>query len=87
VLLFTWLVTSIDSATLVICMLLKRDQRDVSTLQKTVWGVLLGLITGLLLVAGGIGALQAASIVAGLPVGLVMLGIGYGVLRRIRRPT
>ncbi|MCZ6656322.1 MAG: BCCT family transporter, partial [Gammaproteobacteria bacterium] len=86
-LLFTWLITSIDSATLVICTLLKRDQLEISAAQKTLWGVLIGAVTGLLLYVGGVTALQAASIVFGLPIGFVLVAIGYGVLKSVRRPS
>ncbi len=84
-LLFTWLVTSIDSATLVICTLLKRDGADISAVQKTMWGMLLGVVTGLLLYVGGVSALQAASIVTGLPIGFLVLAIGIGVLKDVRK--
>ncbi len=83
-LLFTWLVTSIDSATLVICTLLKQDNSDISAFQKTIWGVLLGIVTGLLMYVGGITALQAASIVTGLPIGFLVVAIGIGVLKEVR---
>jgi choline/glycine/proline betaine transport protein len=80
-LLFTWLITSIDSATLVICTLLKRDRPQISAAQKTLWGVLVGAVTGLLLYVGGVTALQAASIVFGLPIGFVIVAIGIGLLK------
>ena len=83
-LLFTWLITSIDSATLVICMLLKRDQLEISVLQKTLWGCLVGAVTGLLLYVGGVTALQAASIVFGLPIGFVLVAIGFSVFKGMR---
>lgn len=86
-LLFTWLITSIDSATLVICTLLKRDQQEISPGKKTLWGVLVGAVTGLLLYVGGVTALQAASIVFGLPIGFVLVAIGYGVFTNVRRPS
>jgi choline/glycine/proline betaine transport protein len=86
-LLFTWLITSIDSATLVICTLLKRDQQEISPGKKTLWGVLVGAVTGLLLYVGGVTALQAASIVFGLPIGFVLVAIGYGVFKDVRRPS
>ncbi|MFB3106425.1 MAG: BCCT family transporter, partial [Pseudomonadales bacterium] len=84
-LLFTWLVTSIDSATLVICTLLKQDGADISAVKKTMWGVLLGVVTGLLMYVGGVTALQAASIVTGLPIGFLVLAIGIGVLKDVRK--
>lgn len=85
-LLFTWLITSIDSATLVICTLLKRNELEISALQKTLWGCLVGAVTGLLLHVGGVTALQAASIVFGLPIGFVLVGIGYSVFAGLRQP-
>ena len=84
-LLFTWLVTSIDSATLVICTLLKQDGAEISAVKKTMWGVLLGVVTGLLMYVGGVTALQAASIVTGLPIGFLVLAIGIGVLKDMRK--
>lgn len=83
-LLFTWLITSIDSATLVICTLLKRDQPEISAAQKILWGVLVGSVTGLLLYVGGVTALQAASIVFGLPIGFVIVAIGIGIFKTMR---
>lgn len=85
-LLFTWLITSIDSATLVICTLLQRDNAEITPLQKTVWGLLLGLVTAVLMYVGGITALQAASIVFGLPIGLLVLAIAYSLLRSAEKP-
>jgi choline/glycine/proline betaine transport protein len=86
-LLFTWLITSIDSATLVICTLLKRDQLEISPAQKTLWGGLVGAVTGLLLYVGGVTALQAASIVFGLPIGFVLVAIGYSVFKGLRQSS
>lgn len=84
-LLFTWLITSIDSATLVICTLLERDPGEISVAQKALWGLLVGLVTGLLLYVGGITALQAASIVFGLPIGFIIVAIGLGIFRSVRK--
>ncbi|MCZ6616546.1 MAG: BCCT family transporter [Gammaproteobacteria bacterium] len=84
-LLFTWLVTSIDSATLVICTLLKHDDANIPALKKVTWGVLLGIVTGLLIYVGGVTALQAASIVTGLPIGFLVVAIGIGVVKDVRK--
>ena len=84
-LLFTWLITSLDSATLVICMLLEREAREIDAAQKTLWGVLIGAVTSLLLYVGGVTALQAASIVFGLPIGFVLVAITIGIFRSVRK--
>jgi len=69
-LLFTWLITSLDSATLVICHLLGVEDLPAATV---FWGLTLAAVAAVLLLAGGLGALQAASIVIGLPLAGLML--------------
>jgi choline/glycine/proline betaine transport protein len=77
-LLFTWLITSLDSATLVICHLIERpDARG----QQILWGLILATVTSTLLWVGGVTALQAASIVIGLPLAGVTMLIGAGLLK------
>jgi len=83
-LLFTWLITSLDSATLVICHLTRADN---SVTMKVVWGCLLGITAGTLLLIGGISALQAASIIIGLPMAFVMLLVLAATVQLIRRGT
>ena len=76
-LLFTWLITSLDSATLVICHLIGADD---APLAKVFWGLALAAVTVVLLVVGGLQALQAASIVIGLPLAVLMVALGAGML-------
>jgi choline/glycine/proline betaine transport protein len=77
-LLFTWLITSLDSATLVICHLTEKpDVRG----QQVLWGTVLAVVTATLIWMGGLTALQAASIVIGLPLACVMLLIGAGLIK------
>ncbi len=69
-LLFTWLITSLDSATLVICHILHVDHLGS---MKILWGFVLGGVTGTLMLIGGLQALQAASIIIGLPLAILMI--------------
>lgn len=75
-LLFTWLITSLDSATLVLCELMGTAGTPSS---KVFWGIAVAAVAAILLVLGGLGALQAASIVIGLPLVIVQLAAA-GVL-------
>ncbi|MDG2051189.1 MAG: BCCT family transporter [Myxococcota bacterium] len=77
-LLFTWLITSLDSATLVLCHLV--GQPDQIT-QKILWGTLLAAMTSMLIWVGGLQALQAASIVIGLPLALITSLIAAGLVK------
>ncbi len=81
-LLFTWLVTSLDSATLVLCHLAGVEDRPEA---KIFWGVALALVAALLLAMGGLGALQAASIVLGLPLAILFLVLCGSLVRDVLR--
>jgi choline/glycine/proline betaine transport protein len=81
-LLFTWLITSLDSATLVIGHLLDVPE---TTPSKVFWGGTLAAVTCALLGVGGVPALQAASIVIGLPLGFLTIALGAGLLRELLR--
>jgi choline/glycine/proline betaine transport protein len=81
-LLFTWLITSLDSATLVMCHLLGVDEAAPA---KVFWGLALAAVTSVLLLVGGLPALQAASIVVGLPLAVVMILVGATILRDLLR--
>jgi choline/glycine/proline betaine transport protein len=75
-LLFTWLITSLDSATLVICHLLGVEEAPRA---KVFWGLALAAVSCALMRVGGVPALQAASIVIGLPLAVLVVLMG-GVL-------
>ncbi|MBW2313921.1 MAG: BCCT family transporter [Deltaproteobacteria bacterium] len=79
-LLLTWLITSLDSATLVLCHLVGAEE---ATPAKTFWGLALAATTAALLLVGGLDALQAASVVVGLPLAVILLFLGGGLLREL----
>ncbi len=77
-LLFTWLITSLDSAMLVICHLIERPD---SAQQQILWGTIVAGVTAALLYVGGVSALQAASIIIGFPLAGVTILIGIGLAK------
>lgn len=84
VLLISWFVTSSDSGTLVICTMLSMGDENPPVKFRLFWGLLSGAVAAVLLLAGGLQALQTASIVAGLPLAVVCLCMVYGILRALR---
>lgn len=80
ILLFTWLITSLDSATLVICHILHLDHLGS---MKILWGFILGGVTCTLMLIGGIEALQAASIIIGLPMAALMLLLAASAIKLV----
>ncbi|MCV6590340.1 MAG: BCCT family transporter [Marinobacterium sp.] len=69
----TWFVTSADSGTLVICTILSMGDRNPPQRFRIVWGLGLGIVAAVLLLAGGLKALQTATIAAALPFSVVLL--------------
>lgn len=80
-----WFVTSSDSASFVIDMLTSGGDTDPPKIQRLFWAGTEGIIAAVLLAAGGLGALQAASIVSGFPFAVVILVMMYSLLRGLSR--
>ncbi len=82
-LLATWFITSSDSGTLVITTMLSMGDDNPPQAFRVVWGVGEGLVAAALLLAGGLAALQSASIAAALPVSVIVLLMTYGVVKSL----
>lgn len=85
ILIFTFLVTSADSATYILASMTTKGSLVPPTFAKIVWGFLMSAIAGVLLYAGGLEALQTASLISALPftVLLLMLIIAISKLLKI----
>ncbi len=84
VLVVTFFVTSSDSGSLVIDIITSGGSDDNPVWQRTFWAILEGVVAAVLLLAGGLTALQTASITAALPFTFIMLVVCYGLLRSLR---
>jgi glycine betaine transporter len=82
-LLFTFLITSADSATYVISMMTSEGDLDPSPRMKLMWGLMLAALAYLLVIGGGLEALQAASLVFAFPFSLVLILIVVSVTFRL----
>ncbi|ATW27908.1 BCCT family transporter [Candidatus Formimonas warabiya] len=74
---FTFFVVSADAITIVLGMLSSGGNPEPKTSLKIFWGILMGAVTGVLMLAGGLGPMQTASILAVFPVMFIMLGMCY----------
>ncbi|PSJ36621.1 choline transporter [Zobellella taiwanensis] len=81
----SWFVTSADSATLVICTILSSGDESPPKRYRVIWGLGLGALAAVLLLAGGLQGLQAATIAAALPFSLVLLVICYCLAKAFHR--
>lgn len=77
-------VTSADSGALVIDMLTSSDEGESPVWQRVFWSVLVGAIAIALLVAGGLEALQAATIASAFPFTFVMILMCWGLVRAMQ---
>ena len=83
VLLISWFVTSSDSGTLVMCTMLSMGDEHPPIKFRVFWGMTEGVVAGVLLLAGGLNPLQTASIVAGLPIAVILLFMIYGLAKTL----
>lgn len=86
VLLLTYLVTSADSAVLIINTInAAGDEGPKARPHIFFWGAALALVVGALLVIGGLGAIQTAMIIGALPFSIVMALIAISLIKAIYR--
>ncbi len=85
VLVVTFFVTSSDSGSMVVDMLTSGgSEEETPVWQRIFWSVTEGCIAAALLVAGGLKALQTATIASALPFTVIMLLMCWGLLRALR---
>lgn len=81
VLIMIFFITGWDSGTLVIDCMTSGGRTDTPLGQRVFWLLIVGAIATTLLLTGGLTALQAAAITAGLPLAAVMLVMCIGLLK------
>ncbi|AOM02481.1 BCCT family transporter [Cobetia marina] len=84
VLVVTFFVTSSDSGSLVIDMLTSKEGDESPVWQRIFWAVSEGFVAVALLMAGGLGALQTASLASALPFAIILMFVCYGLLKALR---
>ncbi len=85
VIIATFFVTSADSGALVVALSASGGDHEAGLAPRITWSVAMGVLAAGLLFAGGLGALQTAAIVTGLPFALVLLAMAGGTIRLLRR--
>lgn len=86
-LLATWFITSSDSGTLVITTMLSMGNDSPPQRFRVVWGLGEGFVAAVLLLAGGLKALQTASIAAALPISVIMLMMAWGIVKSLHEDS
>lgn len=86
-LIFTFLVTSADSATFILASMTSFGSLNPPTLFKLIWGVLMASIAAILLFSGGLEALRTASLISALPFTVLLLLMVWSFIKLIRNET
>ena len=77
-------VTSCDSGAMVVDMLCSHGKNDTPVWQRIYWAVGVGLVSGILLIAGGLNALQTMTIATALPFAIILLLSLVGLIKALR---
>lgn len=80
-LIITFLVTSVDSGVLVLNTIMAGGEDQPHAKHRIVWGVILTLVVGSLMFAGGLATVQKAMIIGALPFSMIMLLMCVSTLR------
>jgi choline/glycine/proline betaine transport protein len=86
-LIMTFFVTSSDSGSLVIDIITSGGNEDPPVWQRVFWAVAEGAVAAALLLAGGLSALQTASIISALPFACVMFLMCFGLYKGLKMET
>jgi len=84
-LIFSFLVTSADSATYILASMTTRGSLHPPLRVKMIWGVLMSAIAAVLLYSGGLNALQSASLVSALPFTIILLMLVFSMFKLLKR--
>ncbi len=80
----SFFVTSSDSGSLVIDSLTAGGKLDAPVPQRVFWAVTEGAVAAVLLIGGGLAALQTASIITGLPFAIILMIMAYSLVKGMR---
>ena len=77
----TFFVTSSDSGSMVIDIITSGGNPNPPVLSRLFWAIMEGLVAAVLLIGGGLVALQTATITTGLPFSIIILGMCFALYR------
>ena len=83
ILIITFFVTSSDSGSLVVDSLASGGVLDTPIWQRVFWASMEGVVASVLLLAGGLAALQTAAVTSALPFAIILLIAAFGMWRAL----
>jgi len=83
--LLIFLITSADSASFFVAMQMARGSMNPSTMMKLIWGAFIGSLALVLLISGGLQALQKAAIIAGAPFSVIIFMMIFSLFKMLKK--
>jgi len=83
--LLIFLITSADSASFFVAMQMARGSMEPTTFMKLIWGGFIGSLALVLLISGGLQALQKAAIIAGAPFSIIIFMMIFSLFKMLRK--
>ena len=80
-------VTSLDSGSLVIAIISSKGNQNPPIWQRIFWALMEGALAAILLLAGGLQALQAGSLLSAIPFGIIMLILAWSLIATFIKVT
>jgi len=80
----SFFITSSDSGSLVVDSLTAGGKLDAPVPQRVFWAITEGAIAAVLLIGGGLGALQTAAIITGLPFAIILIILMFSLLKGLK---
>lgn len=87
IVLWVFFVAGADAGTVVLGSMSTGGPAEPKRWIKLAWGLAMAAIAGILLVAGGLGALQSASVLTGVPFAFIMVLMCVSFLKHLRTET
>ncbi|HLR63793.1 MAG TPA: BCCT family transporter [Lentibacillus sp.] len=87
VLIFTFFITSADSAMFVLGMMSENGNQNPKNFTKLTWGIIVGLVSAILIVTGGLAGLQSALVAMGVPLAILLLSMCYGFYKGLQQDS
>lgn len=84
VVIISFFITSSDSGSFIIDIIASGGKPNPPVAQRVFWALLEGAVAGVLLLTGGLLALQTAAIATALPFSLVLIGMVFSLLKALR---
>lgn len=85
ILVTSFFITSSDSGSLVVDSLTAGGKLDAPVPQRVFWAMTEGAVAAVLLIGGGLGALQTAAVSTGLPFALILVILVWSLLKGLRK--